>query len=67
MSQSHIGSALLKDGRSNFSLEIIEYCQKTKLLKREQFYLDQLELEYNILKIAYSLLGFKHSQETIKK
>jgi group I intron endonuclease len=26
-----------------------------------------LELEYNILKIAYSLLGFKHSEETIKK
>lgn len=59
--------ALLKYGYNNFTLEILEYCPKTILLEREQFYLDLLVPEYNILKHAYSLLGFKHSQESIEK
>jgi group I intron endonuclease len=37
------------------------------LLEKEQFYLDLLIPDYNILKYAYSLLGFKHNQETIDK
>jgi group I intron endonuclease len=48
-------------------LEILEYSPKTKLIEREQFYLDLLVPEYNILKYAFSLLGFKHSQESIEK
>jgi hypothetical protein len=35
--------------------EILEYCPKAKLLEREQFYLDLLVPDYNILKYAYSL------------
>jgi group I intron endonuclease len=35
------------------------------LLEKEQFYLDLLILDYNILKYAYSLFGFKHSKKTI--
>jgi group I intron endonuclease len=62
-----IQDALLKYGHSNFTLEILEYCPKTKLIEREQFYLDLLISDYNILKYAYSLFGFKHSQESIKK
>jgi group I intron endonuclease len=62
-----IQDALLKYGHSNFTLEILEYSPKTKLIEREQFYLDLLVPEYNILKHAYSLLGFKHSQESIEK
>jgi len=62
-----IQEALVKYGHNNFELEILEYCSKSKLLEREQFYLDLLIPEYNILKYAYSLLGFKHSQETIDK
>jgi group I intron endonuclease len=62
-----IQDALLKYGYKNFTLEILEYCPKTKLIEREQFYLDLLIPEYNILKYAYSLLGFKHSQETLEK
>jgi len=34
-SKSHICSALLKYGHSNFSLEIIEYCEVSDLLIRE--------------------------------
>ncbi len=34
--------ALIKFGYSNFSLEILEYCEKSVLLEREQYYLDKL-------------------------
>jgi group I intron endonuclease len=62
-----IKDALIKYGHQSFTLEILEYCSKDVLLEREQFYLDLLIPEYNILKYAYSLLGFKHSEETIEK
>lgn len=62
----HINRALLKYGHDKFKLEILEYCDKDKLMEREQFYLDQLNPSYNILKQAYSLEGFKHSAETIE-
>jgi group I intron endonuclease len=62
-----IQDALVKYGHKNFTLDILEYCPETKLLEREQYYLDLLIPDYNILKYAYSLLGFKHSQETIDK
>jgi group I intron endonuclease len=44
--------ALLKYGYSNFSLDIIEYCEPNKLISREQYYIDLLNPEYNILKKA---------------
>jgi group I intron endonuclease len=62
-----IHDALIKYGLDNFTLEILEYCSKTYIIEREQFYLNLLVPDYNILKYAYSLLGFKHSQETIDK
>lgn len=65
--RSHIASALLKHGYSNFKLEILEYCEPKEILVREQFYLDLYSPEYNILKTAGSLLGFKHSPETKAK
>ena len=61
-----IHSALLKYGYSSFKLEILEYCESSILIKREQYYLDNLKLEYNVLKIAGSMLGFKHSEYTKK-
>jgi group I intron endonuclease len=65
---SAINQALLKYGYSNFSLEILEYCSAPeKAIEREQFYLDLLHPEYNILQIAGSSLGYKHSEETIVK
>ena len=47
-----IHSALLKYSYSSFKLEILEYCDINNLLKREQYYLDNLKPEYNVLKIA---------------
>ena len=63
----YIYKAILKYGYSNFSLEILEYCEPNLLISREQYYIDLLEPEYNILKIAYSSLGFKHSLYTRAK
>jgi group I intron endonuclease len=59
--------SLVKNGYSNFSLEILEYCEESEAINREQYYLDLCEPEYNILKIAGSGLNSKHSEETIAK
>jgi len=66
-SSSRIFKALLKYNHSNFDLEILEYCKKELVIKREQYYLDILKPKYNILKVAGSLLGFKHSYKTLLK
>jgi len=62
-----ISRALIKYGYSNFSLTILEYCDKSDLLKREQYYFDKLNPQYNILKIAGNSLNHKHSKETKTK
>jgi hypothetical protein len=46
---------------------ILEYCEPSVLVKREQYYLETLKCEYNILRIANSRLGSKHSLETLLK
>ena len=63
----NINRALLKYGYSNFTLEIIEYCEPSNVIDREQFYLNFLKPEYNILVKAGSSLGFKHTEETKQK
>jgi len=65
--KSSIYSSLLKNGYSNFKLEILEYCEKTDLLSREQYYIDKTNPAYNILLTAYSSLGFKHTEDTKNK
>lgn len=55
---------LIKYGYSNFKVEILEFCNKDEVLAREQYYLDLLKPEYNILTVAGSSLGYKHSEET---
>jgi len=55
-----IHKALLKYGYSKFLLEILEYCDPSDVLVREQYYIDVLKPEYNILKKAGSSLGFNH-------
>ncbi len=59
-----INRALIKYGYSNFSLEILEYCDITNLTEREQYYFDRLYLKYNTLKVAGSSLGHKLTEET---
>lgn len=64
---SMIYRSILKYGYAKFSVEIIEYCTPEKAIEKEQYYLDLFKPEYNILKKAGSLLGFKHSEETKAK
>lgn len=59
--------ALLAHGFARFKLEILEYCEPSKLIEREQHYIDLLKPEYNILKIAGSRLGANHSEEAKAK
>lgn len=64
--KSAIYSALLKYGYCSFKLEILEYCDISTVIEREQYYLDILKPGYNILKIAGSRLGTKQSEKTKK-
>ena len=62
-SKSNILSALLKYGYSAFRLEILEYCESSQTIVREQYYLDLLLPEYNILLVGSSSLGKLHTEE----
>nr|QCW06955.1 hypothetical protein [Drechslerella brochopaga] len=64
--KSMIYRALLKYGYSKFNLKILEYCEPDKCLEREQYYIDLIKPEYNILKIAGSSLGYVYSIEVRK-
>lgn len=57
--------AFNKYGEENFIFEILEEVKdKTKLLEREQYYLDLLGPKYNICKIAGSALGRKWTEQS---
>lgn len=62
-----ISRAIIKYGYSNFSVTILEYCDKSDLNIREQYYFDKLNPQYNILKIAGSSKDYKRSEETKTK
>ena len=72
----YINNALLQHGYDAFSLTILEYVDISTLsieearkliILREQFFLDYLSPEYNILKVAGSSLDFIHSEKTKTK
>jgi group I intron endonuclease len=62
-----ISRALLKYGYSDFRLEVLEYCDTSNIIEREQYYFNLIKPEYNILKTAGSSFGFKHTEETLAK
>lgn len=71
--QNYISNALICNTYSEFSLSILEYINITDLslkdyrniiLAREQFYIDTLKPEYNILPTAGSRLGSSQSEKT---
>nr|YP_009364325.1 GIY-YIG endonuclease [Ophiocordyceps sinensis]ARF03387.1 GIY-YIG endonuclease [Ophiocordyceps sinensis] len=61
-----INKAILKYGYSKFKLDIVEYCEAKELVKREQYYMDLISPYYNVLKTAYSSLGYKHTEKTLQ-
>lgn len=63
-----ISRALIKYGYSNFSVTILEYCDKCELDVREQHYFYTLNPQYNIQKVAGgSSKGLILSEETKNK
>lgn len=54
---SVVYKALLKYGYFNFTLEILEYCNKLYTIKREQYFIDLLKPSYNLCSKAGSSLG----------
>lgn len=62
-----ICKALIKYGYNNFTLEILEFCDCSETVSREQYYIDFCKPEYNILKIAGSSLGYLHTEDALAK
>jgi group I intron endonuclease len=62
--KSLIYRALLKYGYSNFKLEILEYCDKTSTISREQYFIDSLKPDYNLCLKAGSSLGRITKEDT---
>ena len=64
----YLQNAFNKYGANAFTFEVLEYVDDPQvLLPAEQHYLDLLQPEYNILQVAGSVLGLKHSEETLAK
>jgi len=61
--------AINKYGPNNFVFLILHYCDREVdiCVGLEQHYIDTYKPKYNILKIAGSSQGFKHSPETLSK
>ena len=59
-------SAWNKYGEQAFRLVVIEFCDKTLLVEREQYHIDTRS-EYNCRPTAHNQLGFRHSEETKAK
>jgi len=57
----------ISGGHKNFQLAILCYCEPENVLSLEQHYIDSLKPEYNILQVAGSPLGHKHTEETLEK
>ena len=73
---NYISRALVLHIHSAFSLTIIEFIMiknwslketRKLILSREQFYIDSLEPNNNILKVAGSLLGYRHTEDSFTK
>jgi group I intron endonuclease len=64
----HLQNAYAKYGNNAFDWEIIEFVSdKSKLIEREQFWLDFFQPIYNKQKIADSCFGVKRSKESRQK
>lgn len=64
---NHLQNAWNKYGSDAFEFLVIEECEVSKLIEREQYFIDTLSPKYNICRTAGSPLGIKHSTETRAK
>lgn len=68
----HLQAAWNKYWDISFEFIILEYVEKENLVNREQHWIDETnchdrDIGYNLNKIANSMLGFRHSEETKNK
>src|SRR3954466_1889244 len=68
----YLQNAIKKYGLENFTFAVVEFCDLEVLLQREQHYLDILfslpaKFRYNFNRTANSILGYKHTKETMAK
>lgn len=54
-------------GKENFEIDVLEFCEREKLLEREQFYYDELHPEYNLVRPAENNFLYKEVQEKASK
>lgn len=59
----HLQSSFNKYTIENFKIEILEICEKERLINREQYYIDLMHPHYNKCLIAGNTLGYKHTEE----
>ena len=67
-SNKHLQSAWNKYGENNFQFLIIEYCEKEKLLEKEQYWIDKTNCchynyGYNIATVAGLTVGIQKTEE----
>jgi len=63
----HLQNSYNKYGESVFKFKILEVCSPEDCIEREQVWLDLINPEYNIRRVAGSSLGVKFSDETKRK
>lgn len=64
---AHLQNAFDRYGETAFLFSILEMVEIQSLTRREQYYLDTLQPEYNILPIAGSNLGYRHTAKTLRR
>ena len=64
---AHLQSAYNKYGEEEFIFTPILICESFELIRYEQSFIDILCPEYNICKVANSMLGYRHTKKTRKK
>jgi group I intron endonuclease len=64
---SYLQRVWSKYGESEFTFTVLECCLPEELIIREQWWIDNLKPEFNILQKAGSWLGQKHTEESKRK
>lgn len=63
---SYLQKSFNKYKEENFKFKIIANCKNENLLRFEQFFIDKLEPDYNICKVAGTVQGRKASAKTLE-
>lgn len=62
----HLQNSYNKYGKEFFEFIIVEYCENSLLMEREQFYLDTLKPNYNLTTSVVGTTGYSHTEKAKK-